>query len=346
MGQLGALGLAGGARRVEDHRGVVAVAIGDLALRLGVAEQLLELARLDRDDLGAGLLGALLGGLGEVVPGEHQLGPRILEVELDLAPLEQHVHRHDGAARAQDAVVGDREVGDVREHDPDAVAGLEALLLQEAGHPRAALVYGLPVDLRVVQLVGDAVRDPLSGLRRDRGQVGHRERSPPRWALCHRTQAMASLLRKPFSALTSLAQPPRPGSAGLRAVEALHRPQQHRLPPQRRPAARHVRRQPGAAAAPRRAQVGRGARVAAALPRGRRGSRDRRLDGRLAEGPRVGPQPARRARHRGRAARRAPRGPRAGRRCGGARAAVAAAGRAATPRSRPTRAAPSARSPS
>src|SRR4051812_20534111 len=33
--------------------------------------------------------------------------------------------------------------------------------------------------------------------------------------LCHRTQAVASLLRKPFSALTSLAQPPRPGTPGF-----------------------------------------------------------------------------------------------------------------------------------
>ena len=49
VGQLGALGLAGGARRVEDHRGVGAVALGDLARRLGVAEQLLELAGLDED---------------------------------------------------------------------------------------------------------------------------------------------------------------------------------------------------------------------------------------------------------------------------------------------------------
>ena len=99
---------------VEDHRGVGAVALDDLARRLGVAEQLLELAGLDDDDLAARLLGALLGRLEEVVPREDPLGLGVLEVELDLAALQEHVHRHDGAARAQDAVVSDREVGDVR----------------------------------------------------------------------------------------------------------------------------------------------------------------------------------------------------------------------------------------
>src|SRR6185436_12619875 len=135
----------------------------------------------------------------------------------------------------QDAVVRDREVGDVREHDPDAVAGLEALRLEEAGHPRAALVYGLPVDLRVVQLVGDAVGDPLSGLRRDRGQVGHRERSPPRWTSLSpypaHGLATAETVQRPDVADAAAAA----GQPGLRAVEAIDRPQHHRLPPQRRP---------------------------------------------------------------------------------------------------------------
>ena len=127
---------------------------------------------LTSDRLGARLAGALLGRLGEVVPGEQPFGPGVLEVVLDLAALEQHVHRHDRAARAQDAEVDDREVGDVRQHDPDTVAGLEAFRLQQPGHPRCALVHGLPVDLGVVELVGDAVREPLCGLGDDAGQVG------------------------------------------------------------------------------------------------------------------------------------------------------------------------------
>ena len=230
VGQLGALGLAGSPRRVEDHRRVGAVALGELAVGLGVGEQLLELTRLDEDDLGVGVLGALLGGLAEVAPREQPLGLGVLEVELDLAALEQHVHRDDGAARAQDAVVGDREVRDVREHDPDAVAGLEPLRLQEARHAGAALVDGLPVDLCVVELVGDALRDPLRGLGDDRRQVGAHceglllvapvEAYPAMSAATLRQQtgkngvmpALPSRLRKPFSALTSLAEPPPPGS--------------------------------------------------------------------------------------------------------------------------------------
>ena len=114
--------------------------------------ELLELAGLDQDRLGAGLLGALRRGLAEAVPREDDLRARVLEVERDLAALEQHVHRHDDAARAQDAVVDDREVRDVREHDPDAVAGLEALLLQQAGDARGALVEHGVVDDGVVEL--------------------------------------------------------------------------------------------------------------------------------------------------------------------------------------------------
>src|SRR5215210_3367003 len=46
---------------------------------------------------------------------------------------------------------------------------------------RAALVDGLPAHLVVVELVGDAVRDPFGGLGDDAGQVAAHERSPPRW---------------------------------------------------------------------------------------------------------------------------------------------------------------------
>ena len=79
--QLGALGLAGGAARVEDHRGVVRGAIGDARGSGSCCDhELLELARLDEDALSAGLRGALLRRLGEAVPGEHELGAGVLEV--------------------------------------------------------------------------------------------------------------------------------------------------------------------------------------------------------------------------------------------------------------------------
>ena len=58
------------------------------------------------------------------MPGEQQLRPRVLQVEGDLAPFKQHVHRHDDAARAQDPVVGEEELRHVRQHHPDPVAGL------------------------------------------------------------------------------------------------------------------------------------------------------------------------------------------------------------------------------
>ena len=135
--ELGALRLAGRARRVEDHRGVVAVDLGDVLVGLVGEDQALDLARLDLDDLDvAGLLRPGLGGLHEAVPGEQQLGLRIGQVVGDLAALEQHVHRHDDGARAQHAVVDGREVRDVGQHDPDAVAGADALALE---HRRDAL---------------------------------------------------------------------------------------------------------------------------------------------------------------------------------------------------------------
>ena len=86
------------------------------------AEQLLERAGRDDHALGARVLRAGLRILRETLPGEQQLRTRVAQVERDLASLEQHVHRHDDAARAQHPVVTDREVRNVREHDPDAIA--------------------------------------------------------------------------------------------------------------------------------------------------------------------------------------------------------------------------------
>ena len=109
--------------------------------RVGRREQASERLGLDDDALGPDLGRALLsGGSANCVPGEDQLGLGVAEVERDLALLEQHVHRHDDAAGAEHAVVGDRELGDVREHDPDPVAGLDAALLQQSGNAGAGVV--------------------------------------------------------------------------------------------------------------------------------------------------------------------------------------------------------------
>ena len=94
--------------------------------RLVLGQRRREARRLDLDQLDAGVGGALARLGGEAVPGEQQLRAGVLQVEGDLAPLQQHVHRHDDAAGAQHAVVGDRELGDVGQHHADPVARLDA----------------------------------------------------------------------------------------------------------------------------------------------------------------------------------------------------------------------------
>src|SRR5919106_800572 len=134
-------------------------------------DQLLEVARLDEDTLGPGLGGALLGRIGEVVPGEQQLRAAVPDVELDLARLEQHVHRHHDAAGPQDRVVDRGEVGDVGEHQPDPVARLEPLRPEQRREARARPVEHRVAELDVVELEGRAVAVLGRRLGKDRGQV-------------------------------------------------------------------------------------------------------------------------------------------------------------------------------
>ena len=78
------------------------------------------------DDLRAGPAGgepSLGGGLrGTSV----QMGAGVAQVVLDLARLQQWVHRDDDRTGAQHGVVEDRELHDVGQHDADTVAGLDA----------------------------------------------------------------------------------------------------------------------------------------------------------------------------------------------------------------------------
>ena len=106
----------------------------------GPAGRPVQCSRLDDDALGGRLFRTRPRRLGALVPGEEEAGRRIGQVERDLALLEQHVHRHDDAARAQDAVVGDRELRDVREHQADGVAVAQAELAQPGGHAGAGRV--------------------------------------------------------------------------------------------------------------------------------------------------------------------------------------------------------------
>ena len=118
---------------------------------VGGGQHLLELAGAHDDALGAGLPRSGHRLVGELVPSEHDACVRVAQVEGDLAPLEQHVHRHHDPARAQDAVVGDGELRHVGQHDPDAVAGLHAVLAQEPGELGGEVVEGAVGQHRVIE---------------------------------------------------------------------------------------------------------------------------------------------------------------------------------------------------
>ena len=96
VGQLGALRLAGRARGVEDHRGVVLGGLGQARRRLERSPAVAAKAAGSTSISSAPASAApSRASSAEAVPGEQQLGAGVLEVEGDLAPLQQHVHRHD-----------------------------------------------------------------------------------------------------------------------------------------------------------------------------------------------------------------------------------------------------------
>jgi hypothetical protein len=96
----------------------------------------------------------------------------------DLARLEQRVHRDDRAAGAQHAVVEDRELRHVRQHDADRVARPQAARAQPPGGPGAEVVELRVGQDRVVEPDGGAVRVHLRGLAQVKGQVGHDDHAP------------------------------------------------------------------------------------------------------------------------------------------------------------------------
>jgi hypothetical protein len=169
--QLGALRLAGGAGGVEDHRGVVLLRVGQAGRGLVLAEHRRERLRLDLEQLGAGVGGAVARLGGEAVPGEQDPGSGVLEVEGDLAPLQQHVHRHDDAAGAQHPVVGDGELEHVGQHHADPLARAQSPGQQQGGEPGAAVVeLGIGEDA-LAEPDGRAVGHPCGALGDDRCQV-------------------------------------------------------------------------------------------------------------------------------------------------------------------------------
>ena len=173
VGELSALRGAGGAGRVEDHRGVGVVALDDIARWCVGGDARLEVAVDDFDDFGAGL-GEPGGGLGgDATPDEADLGARVGEVEGHFPRLEQWVHRHDDPAGANDSVVDGRELDDVRQHDADPVAGHDAACLQRRGDPRAGVVELAVCDRAAVQPDGDAVAVLCGGAEESIGDVRH-----------------------------------------------------------------------------------------------------------------------------------------------------------------------------
>ena len=139
-------------RDVADQVGVRELRALRRAGRAGGVEQDGGVARLAVGDVVVGCKGRVVG-----VGGEDDLGAGVGQVVVDLALLEQRVHRDDRGAGAERAVVGDRELGDVRGHQPDAVAGLDALALEQRRHARGGVVEFGVGERAVVEPDRDAV---------------------------------------------------------------------------------------------------------------------------------------------------------------------------------------------
>ena len=182
MPQLGALGLAGGAGGVEDDGGVVVAR--PRPCRRSAAGRAMPCPSVSVPSIGDAAAGSTVimkkcsqpsvcskpacpscadRQLGGALEAEVGLRLGVGQVVGDLAPLEQHVERHDGRAGLEDPVVDDREVRQVRAAQRHLVAGLDPARDQQVGD-----LVGGAVDLRVGQ-AGVAEDDGLAvGVRRRR----------------------------------------------------------------------------------------------------------------------------------------------------------------------------------
>ena len=167
MGQFGTLGRAGGTRRVQDDRGVRPGPVDGTGHRRRTVVEV----RADDEAVGAGLSGTERGGFGAPRRGEDEAGLRVAEVVGDLALLQQRVHRYHDGTGAQDAVVDDRELGDVGQHDRDPVTRAHLALAQQSGDPGAALVEVRIGQHGVVEPDGRAVRVRPGGADEIVGEV-------------------------------------------------------------------------------------------------------------------------------------------------------------------------------
>ena len=173
MRQLGALRRPGRARRVEDHRGVVVVALGDaLSARRGRAPARTHRARRAMHSAPASSAPASRR-LGEVVPGEQQLRARSRRGRTPTSrSLSSTFIGTTTRAGAQDAVVDDGEVRDVGQHDPDAVAGLDAVA-RSSPATRALPASSARRSARLVEFQPDCVPDRLGTVRRSMQGSAH-----------------------------------------------------------------------------------------------------------------------------------------------------------------------------
>ena len=162
VGEFGAFGFPGGARGVENHG------------RVGRIGRMQRRDRLCHRHLSQGISAFGRGGhhrnsrRSGTLPGRRleqrvrhqQLCTRILQVVGHFRSREQHVERHHGAARVQDAEVGDTEVRKVWNHQRNLVARRDAAF--EQGRGDAA---GGPVELAERQRVLIETDDDLVGTR-------------------------------------------------------------------------------------------------------------------------------------------------------------------------------------
>ena len=144
--QLGALGLAGGARGVQQHRRVVGVGGGRLQHRLRGGQQRGEVVGpLGRAEVGRILahddqllaarhpIEAGLGAVEETFPGDQRHGVRVLEVIGHLVAGQQHVERHHRCSQVVRPEVGDGELRHVRQHQRHVLTALDAKPLERPG---------------------------------------------------------------------------------------------------------------------------------------------------------------------------------------------------------------------
>ena len=237
VGDLGALGLPGGAAGVEDDGGVVGLARLDHLDRRGRRTRRVEaqgaavLGLHDRQHGHAGQLRAL-GALAEQRRGADQrLRAGVGQDVLDLLGLEQRVHRHGDAAEGQHAEVGQREVRGVRQQQRDLVARADALLAEHRGvllgvrpqlavgeaqvaeHDRGRSAWRTALSARIVAIDRDMLGLQVLGRRRAAPRSrGARPRSAP----SSPSGECASCPPRGRGGLAASGRRPRPGSPGPR----------------------------------------------------------------------------------------------------------------------------------